>query len=140
LSGATSLHDLAEAEWVHVGLAPRRIDGPRTSEADFDNMFAEMGLTPPKISMHVYSVLAAVIAVSNSDLLAILPRLWLESPASGDKLTSLMIVEHMPAPPICIIRRHDMPLTPMAEYLCDMMRRAASHYEHRREAQVAAAA
>jgi len=138
LSGATSLHELAQAEWVHVGLAPRRIDGPRTSEADFDNMFAEMGLTAPKISMHVYSVLAAVIAVSNSDLLAVLPRLWLESPASGDKLTSLMLVEHMPAPPICIIRRHDMPLTPMAEFLCDMMRRAASHYVQRTEIQAAA--
>jgi hypothetical protein len=31
-----------------------------------------------------------------------------------------------------------MPLTPMAEYLCDMMRRAASHYVHRTEAQAAA--
>jgi hypothetical protein len=31
------------------------------------------------------------------------------------------------APPICIVQRTGLPLTPAADYFCDMMRRAALH-------------
>ena len=44
------------------------------------------------------------------------------------------LFERHAAAPICIVRRPDMPLTPMAEYLCDMMRRVGGHYAHRLEA------
>jgi hypothetical protein len=33
--------------------------------------------------------------------------------------------------PVCLVRRSAIPLTPMAEYLCDLFRRAAADYETR---------
>jgi DNA-binding transcriptional LysR family regulator len=137
LAGARSLGDLNNAEWVHVTLSPRTSEAVR-SEADFDEMFERLGLPKPRIVMHARSALITMMAVANSDMLAILPQQWLESPATGDSLIGLQLAELMPAAPICIVRRHDMPLTPMAEYMCDMMRRAAVHYDHRRQTRAVA--
>lgn len=137
LAGARSLSDLTSAEWVHVTLSPHAAEA-RRSEADFDEMFEKLGLAKPRIVMHARSALITLLAVGNSDLLAILPTQWLESPVTGDRLIGLKVAELMAAAPICIVRRNDMPLTPMAEYLCDMVRRAASHYVHRRAQSCAA--
>jgi LysR family transcriptional regulator, regulator of abg operon len=137
LAGARSLRDLADAEWAHVTLSPRASEAAR-SEADFDEMFEKLGLPKPRIVMHARSALVTMMAVATSDLLAILPQQWLESPATGDSLVALNVAEFMPAAPICMVRRHDMPLTPMAEYLCDMMRRSAGHYQHRRQTRAVA--
>jgi DNA-binding transcriptional LysR family regulator len=105
---------------------------PRSSEADFEVMFAELGMKPPHIVAHVHSALSTLVTVASSDLLSILPQQWLEFPATAERLIGLQLVEKMPAAPVCIVRRHDMPLTPMAEHLCDLMRRAGGHYIARR--------
>src|SRR5260221_442839 len=40
----------------------------------------------------------------------------------------LELKEEMAAPPICLIRRAALPLTPAAEFLCDLLRRAGVQY------------
>ncbi|WP_375383516.1 LysR substrate-binding domain-containing protein [uncultured Sphingomonas sp.] len=102
------------------------------AEPDFRSIFTERGLPAPNIVTHARSALLTLVSVTSSDLLTILPIQWLDSSPAGFSLEALPLSEALSAPPICIARRKDMPLTPVAEHLHDMMRRAAAHYVHRR--------
>ena len=103
------------------------------AEPDFRSVFVELGLPSPNIVVHAQSALLTLMSVANSDLLTILPAQWLDSTPSGYSLAVIPLLQRLEAPPICIARRQDMPLTPVAEYFQDMVRRAAVHYVHRRE-------
>ena len=122
LAGATSLSELKDARWV------RPTSSMRSTEADFVDLFPGLGLAPPNIVMHAHSTLIALIALANSDLLTIMPTPCLEMPPTADALTGLALEERFPPVAVSIVRRHDMPLTPMAEHFCDMVRRASRHY------------
>jgi len=43
-------------------------------------------------------------------------------------LTHIDVREELAAPSICIVRRARLPLTPVAEQLSDLFRRAAAHH------------
>jgi LysR family transcriptional regulator, regulator of abg operon len=64
---------------------------------------------------------------ANSDLLALLPRQYLKHPGVTELLEPIRIREKLTAPTICLVRRSNLPLTPAAEFLSDLMRRAAGH-------------
>ena len=121
-SSATKLSDLVTARWIRPTLATR------TSEADFDQMFERAGLPPPKIVMHSRSMMVTLLTLTSSDLLTILPKQWLEAPFVTDHLQALQIDKPLIAAPVCIVRRRDVPLTPLAERMCDLLRRAGVHY------------
>ena len=57
------------------------------------------------------------------------PMQWMQSPLLRESVRPIRVREVLPAPPICLVRRGGMPLTPAAEYFCDMMRRAALHMD-----------
>lgn len=122
LSGAQTLEDLAGAQWIRPTLATR------TSEADFERMFERAGLPPPSIVMHSRSTLITLLAVESSDLLTILPRQWLEFAMVSNRFQALQVDDPLVAAPVCIVRRRDVPLTPMAERLCDLLRRTGTQY------------
>ncbi|GLS99360.1 LysR family transcriptional regulator [Sphingobium jiangsuense] len=124
LANATRLADLVGAQWVRPTMATR------TSEADFERMFERAGLPPPHIVMHSRSTLVTLLLVASSDLLTILPKQWLEYPLAAGQFLSLTVDDPLVAAPVCIVRRRDVPLTPMAERLCDLLRRAGTHYAH----------
>ena len=128
LSNARSLSDLSGADWVRPTMSIR------STEGDFDEIFARAGLAQPRIVLHARSALVTLIAVANSDMLTILPQQWLNFSGSSAVMAALPIDEVMMAAPISIVRRRDMPLTPMAEHLCDLMRRIATHYSYRDDA------
>ncbi|MDI1364342.1 MAG: LysR substrate-binding domain-containing protein [bacterium] len=132
LAGARSILELKDAQWVRPALSTR------STEADFEGMFPELGLESPAIVMHAHSTLVTLIALANSDLLTVMPSACLEIPPTADGLTALDLVERFPPVTVSIVRRHDMPLTPMAEHLCDLMRRAAHHYASRKAKVLAA--
>ena len=121
---ATSFADLAGTKW----LRPATVD--RSTEGDFEDSLAEFGLRDPQIVVQSRSALITMLTVANSDLLTVVPQQWLDLPVTA-ALVEALDLPPFRAAPICIVRRPDMPLTPMAEYLCDMMRRAGSHYAHR---------
>jgi hypothetical protein len=52
-----------------------------------------------------------------------LPVQWEEFPMTRDTLQTIRIREVLPAPAIVSIWRPDLPLTPAADYLCDLMKR-----------------
>ena len=121
---ATSFADLAGAKW----LRPATVQ--RSTEGDFEDSLAEFGLRDPQIVVQSRSALITMLTVANSDLLTVVPQQWLDLPVTA-ALVEALDLPPFRAAPICIVRRPDMPLTPMAEYLCDMMRRAGVHYAHR---------
>ncbi|RBP11380.1 DNA-binding transcriptional LysR family regulator [Roseiarcus fermentans] len=122
LSQATSIADLAQARWIRPALSIRN------SEADFEFVLRDMGIADPKIVMHTRSTLATLVAIMESDLLTVLPQQWLEFGVTANCITALGAIEPMAAAPVCIVRRRDLPSTPMAEYLADLMRRAGERY------------
>lgn len=128
LAGARTLEELAGAQWVRPTLSPRNTDG------DFDTMFERKGLPAPQIVIHARSALVTLLTVANSDLLTILPQQWLEFEPTANVIQRIDIAEPMIAAPVCIVRRCDMPLTPMAEHLSDVVRRVALTYAAKKAA------
>ena len=55
-----------------------------------------------------------------------LPVQWIVSPLTRDVLEPIAVAERLPSPPMCVVRRAGLPLTPAAEYFCDAIRRAAA--------------
>lgn len=120
LAHATSLAQLADAEWLTSSLT-------HLDEDEIVPMFTRLGLPAPRLVIKAGSALTFLMVLANSDLLMILPQQWIETYLFKDALQKLDIREPMAAPPICMVHRSGLPLTPAAEYFCDMLRRAASH-------------
>ena len=124
LCNATSFDELTDAQW----LRPATIE--RSTEGDFETALAQVGLPHAQIVLQSRSALITMITIANTDLLTVLPQQWLDFPLTAALVQPLNLPPFTSAP-ICIVRRPDMPLTPMAEYMCDMMRRSGGHYAHR---------
>lgn len=132
LAKATQLSDVVGARWVRPTLAPHII------EADFEDLFIRANLPRPEIVLNARSALITMLAVADSDLLTVVPRQWVDLPLL-DGVIEPLALPPLTAAPIAIVRRKDMPLTPIAEYLCDMMRRVGEQYAHRHAGEMAAA-
>ncbi len=122
LAGARSLSDLVDAEWITTSITNR-------AEEEMGPLFAEHGLPPPRLAMRAQSSQTFLVSMIYSDLLMMLPVQWLHFPLWRDVLQQIKVKEALPAPPIHIVRRAGLPLTPAAEYFCDMVRRASMHMD-----------
>ncbi len=118
LAQARSLSDLTEAEWMTSSVTAK-------AEDEIGPLFLENGLPKPRLVMQAHSGLTYMLALANSDLLMLLPHLWMKFPLWDQLFEAIKIKETLPTRPICIVRRTGLPLTPAAEYFCDMFRRAA---------------
>ncbi|MBB6557661.1 DNA-binding transcriptional LysR family regulator [Acidovorax soli] len=119
LAGARSLKDLAGAEWITSSVTYK-------AEEEIGPLFQQHGLPPPRLVMSSHSTLTFLTSMVYSDLLMVLPIQWTQSPLFG-MVQQIPVRELIPAPPICLVARSGMPLTPAAEYFCDMLRREANH-------------
>ena len=117
LAKARSLRDLVDAHWVITSITVR-------NNAELGPVFERYGLPPPQVRMRVHSAITTIVAVAHSDLLAMLPKQYLQAPWSTELLERIEIDEPFSAPTIHIVKRNNLPLTPAAEYLCDLLRRA----------------
>ena len=131
LAGAKSYAELVDAHWLRPAVVERNTEG------DFEGAFAEAGMPKPKIVLHSRSALITMLTVANSDLLTVLPQQWLDFPITAP-LVQALDVPAFSAAPICIVRRQDMPLTPLAEHLCDHLRRVGIQYAYDRQKAVSA--
>lgn len=116
LSKAKSLRDLVDAEWASTTLTHR-------ADAELAPLFEQYGLPTPRPVMQMHSALTTLVLIAKTDLLVLLPIQWVESQLWTDAVQTIPVKELLPAPPIRIVRRSALPLTPAAEYFCDMMRR-----------------
>ncbi|MGK2911799.1 MAG: LysR substrate-binding domain-containing protein [Sphingobium sp.] len=122
LADATTLRDLQGARWIRPSFSDQH------DEADFESMFERASLPPPHIAMQSRSTLLTLLGLKNSDLLTILPIQWLEFGLAGERIQQIKLSEPLQAAPVCIVRRGDLPLTPLAERLCDMIRKTGANY------------
>lgn len=127
LAAARSIRDLSGTEWVKQALHDRQ------SEGDFERPFLQSGLPVPSVVMHTTSSTATLLAVANSDLLTSVPQQMLNAPIASDLFDILPIAEDLAAAPICLVRRADLSLTPLAEAMFDQFRRAGLQYSRRTE-------
>ena len=80
--------------------------------------------------MRAQSALTFLTALPSSDLLMMLPVQWLRYPLLRDTFQEIKVREKLPAPPVCIVQRTGLPLTPAAEHYCTLLR-AAGHIRKR---------
>jgi len=116
LANARSLSELADAEWVSAG---------DKAEVELAEIFRRHGLIPPRHLAMGDSALSLIVLIAYTDMLAILPRQWTEFLPMRTMLQKIDVRETISAPAVALIRRADMPLTPAAEHLCDLLRRAS---------------
>jgi LysR family transcriptional regulator of abg operon len=118
LMKARSLAELTGARWVSTSVTGDH-------EAELSPVFEKFGLPQPKIAVKAHSFLGMITAASSADLLAMFPQQWLGLARSTGLLAHIQLRERLEAPPILMVTRSSLPLTPAAEYLADLMRRAA---------------
>lgn len=111
-----SLKALANADWAITGVDYK-------AEDDIARLFESHRLPKPRVLLRARSAMSIMVALAHSDLLAMLPVQWEEFPMTRDALQSIRIREVLPAPAIVLVSRPDLPLTPAAEYFCDLLRR-----------------
>ena len=120
LSHARSLRELVNAEWIQNSI---------TSDAQYElsPLFAQHGLPPPKLVMQAHSALTSVIALVNSDLLTTMSQQFWEFGPYDKKIQAIEVREILGESSISIVVRSGLPLTPAAEYFCDLIRRSVGH-------------
>jgi LysR family transcriptional regulator, regulator of abg operon len=118
LANAHSIRDLADAHWIITSITVQ-------DSAELGPVFERHGLPQPQVRMRSHSAVTTIVAVAHSDLLAMLPQQYCEFPWSAELLEKIDVEETLPGPPLHIVKRTRMPLTPAAELLCDLLRRAA---------------
>jgi LysR family transcriptional regulator, regulator of abg operon len=120
LAKETTLKALVDAEWITTSITPK-------AETEIGDLFKYHGLPEPTLVLKSQSALTLLTCLASSDLLAMAPAQWIDSPFANKVLTTIPVKEGLSAPPIIIVTRSDVPLAPAAEFFLDLMRRAAGH-------------
>ena len=121
LARARSLADLVGARWVSTSVT-------MDAGAELAPLFERHGLPAPVIEMHIAAGVSLMPTVAETDLLLMVPEQWLAVSPRLDRLVVFRVAEPLPAPPICIVTRARLPLTPAAQHFADLFRRAAENY------------
>ncbi|HUO92962.1 MAG TPA: LysR substrate-binding domain-containing protein [Rhizomicrobium sp.] len=133
LARATSLKELVDAEWITTSITAK-------AENELGDLFKRYGLPAPTLALQCQSALTLLTSLANSDLLAMAPSQWIESAFANHILTTIPIKEEITAPSIVVVKRSDVPLSPAAGHLLDLMKRAAGNVEAPRPLRTAGAA
>jgi len=117
---ATHLRDLVHAQWITTSITYK-------AEEELGPLFSQYGLPAPCLVMRSQSTLTLLTTVSSSDLLTMVPIQWMQMQMWQASFQEIRVAEPLPAPPICLVQRTGLPLTPAAEFFCTLIRRAAQH-------------
>lgn len=121
LADATSIHELTDARWAVDALT--LVGGDEMS-----GLFAEHGAPPPLVVVSGQTSISTIMTVIGSDLLAALPQQWAPILEMTGQVVRLPIREKLAAATMCLVSRAGLPLTPVAQHLADLFRRAAIHH------------
>jgi LysR family transcriptional regulator of abg operon len=122
LVNAKSLKELVDAEWITTSITTK-------AENELGDLFKRYGLPAPILALQCQSALTLLSCLANSDLLAMAPAQWMESTFANHILTTIQLREELTAPSIVLVKRSDVPLSPAASHLLDLMKRAAGNVE-----------
>ena len=118
LAKSTSLNQLVGAEWITTSITLK-------AENELGDLFKRYKLPRPTLAMQTQSALTLLTCLANSDLLAMAPTQWVESPFANHIITTIPIREELTPASIIAVTRSDSPLSPAAGFLLDLMRRIA---------------
>lgn len=116
LASATSLAQLCKAEWATTSITAE-------AEAELGAIFTQHGLPSPNLVLRSQSALTLMTCLLHSDLLAMVPVQWNEAALTRGLLTTIPVKEELAALPMVAITRTDLPLTPAATHLLDLLKR-----------------
>lgn len=116
LASATSLAQLCHAEWATTSITAE-------AEAEVGAVFKRHKLAQPRLVLRTQSALTLMTCLLHSDLLAMLPVAWNEAALTRGLLTTIPVAEELSALPIVAVTRTDLPLTPAATHLLDLLKR-----------------
>jgi LysR family transcriptional regulator of abg operon len=122
LANATSLKELRHAEWITTSITPK-------AENEIGDLFKRYRLPEPTLALQSQSALTLVTCLTSSDLLAMAPAQWKDSPIANRLLTTIPVKEQLSAPPIIVVARADVPLAPAASFLLDLMKRIVGNLD-----------
>lgn len=122
LLAAKNLRELAGARWVRPPLSDRYAD------SDLEAIFERCGLPVPEMMVESSSMLITLVTVANTDLLTVLPERMFKLMPVTRFCAPLENIPALPSEPICMVTRQGLPLTPLAEKLSDLMRKAAHNH------------
>ncbi|MDB5689338.1 MAG: hypothetical protein JWL91_1214 [Sphingomonas bacterium] len=119
---AKTMDELNEMQWgwliSHAGAEEgKMLDWPRSTGSPHRRTVLEMN-----------SVLQIVLAIASSDFLAVAPREWLQMPGLSDVIGVVPVAPDLQSRRVCLVRQRHVPMTPMAEYFCNLMRGFAKTY------------
>lgn len=115
LAAATSLADLAGAEWATTSITLQ-------VDEELGPLFQLHGLGPPRLALQSQSALTLIVSLACTDLLAMVPVQWMDFVPMAGVLQRICVRETLPAADIVLIRCATLPLTPAATSLADMLR------------------
>lgn len=118
MRAATALSELSGEHWVATSVT---VD----HDAELRPVFEAHNLPCPHVAVLAHSALTTIAVAASTDLLALMPQQWLGVIKDGAVLEHIGIRERLRAPSLRIIQRAGLPLTPVAQHLCDLFRRAA---------------
>ncbi len=121
LAGVKTLAGLMHADWMTTGITEK-------ADAEFAAFFARHGLPMPRITVQSESLLTMTTTLASTDTLVITARQIGDLPGLRSSVTIIDVDESFPAPPIVVIQRASLPLTPAADHLCNALRRAGAAY------------
>lgn len=121
LREAKSLTELTAAGWISTSVT-------EMADAELAPLFAHHGLPAPRIELHAQSALTMLLAAAHSDLLTMLPQQFLHFPAAQQMLEQIKVCETLAAPSIYSVKRAQAVLTPAAQYLHDLLSKAARDF------------
>lgn len=124
LAHTTSLKELVDAEWITTSITPK-------AEKELGALFRRYDLPEPKLALRSQSALTLFTCLAHSDLLAMAPAQWTMSPFASRVLTAVPVKEELSAPAVIAVTRADVPPSPAASFLRDLMGRAAGHIGRR---------
>jgi LysR family transcriptional regulator, regulator of abg operon len=120
LANAKSLKELHDAEWITTSITPK-------AESEIGDVFKRHHLPEPKLVLQSQSALTLLTCLTNSDLLAMAPAQWVDSPIAAQLLRTIPVKEKLSEVAIIVVTRRDAPLAPAAGYWLDLMKRTAGH-------------
>ena len=118
MSKARSLTELSGASWVTAS-------STRNSQDELAAQFSHYGLAPPHVAVNAQTIISMMLIAGSSDLLTALPQQLQEMLGINSNLVRVPVAEPLVSARICIVRRSSTPLTPAAEMLSDLFKRAA---------------
>lgn len=118
LLNAESIADLAKAEWVSTA-------STAYDDLELDPFFSALDLPRPVISVYTTSAMSMMMVAASTDLLALMPQQWVLFANATDLLAPVPVAGKIKARAVGIVTRTRFSLTPAAEHLADLFRRAA---------------